>query len=74
MPTKRDLFWRLRLLGWREIWAILIVAALAAAGIAAMMLPYNGNTNFGFGPEWECTSVAQGDPVCVKRGAAAASD
>jgi hypothetical protein len=23
--------------------------------------------NAGFGPDWECTPMPQGDPVCVKR-------
>jgi hypothetical protein len=24
-------------------------------------------TNAGFGPDWDCTSVGKGDPVCVKK-------
>jgi hypothetical protein len=25
------------------------------------------SANFGFGPEWQCTPVAQGGPVCIKK-------
>jgi hypothetical protein len=25
------------------------------------------SSNFGFGPDWQCTPVAQGDPVCIKK-------
>ncbi|ESY66284.1 hypothetical protein X742_19070 [Mesorhizobium sp. LNHC232B00] len=32
-----------------------------------MLFPGLGkNTNFGFGPEWQCTPMAKGDPICVK--------
>ncbi|ESX74611.1 hypothetical protein X754_19795 [Mesorhizobium sp. LNJC403B00] len=24
------------------------------------------DTNFGFGPEWQCTLMPKGDPICVK--------
>jgi hypothetical protein len=66
MRHKRDLFWRLRLLGPREIAGILFVVGLAAVIITVMMLPYR-SPNFGFGPDWACTSAGQGDPVCVKK-------
>jgi hypothetical protein len=23
--------------------------------------------NWGFGPEWDCTSVGRGEPVCIKK-------
>jgi hypothetical protein len=65
MQKRLDLFWRFRLMGWREIAAAVIVLGLAAVLIAAELLPYRSH-NFGFGPEWECTSAGQGEPVCVK--------
>jgi hypothetical protein len=40
------------LIGW---------AALAGGGF------YRLKPNFGFGPDWNCTYVGQGDPVCVKQ-------
>jgi hypothetical protein len=24
-------------------------------------------TNYGFGPEWDCSGRSNGDPVCIKR-------
>jgi hypothetical protein len=24
-------------------------------------------TNAGFGPEWDCTVVPQGEPICIKK-------
>jgi hypothetical protein len=62
MRRHRDWFWRLRLLGPREIAGIVIVVALVA-----MSVPFR-SPNSGFGPEWDCQAQAQGDPVCIKKG------
>jgi len=42
------------------------VALLGAAAVAAIMGPQM-RTNAGFGPEWDCTSNARGEPICIKR-------
>ena len=52
----------------RELAAIVVVAAVVAVFLALTFLPYR-SPNFGFGPEWDCTSPGQGESVCVKRGA-----
>jgi hypothetical protein len=43
------------------------LAILALAAICFIYIPNWARTNAGFGPEWECTSVGKGDPVCIKR-------
>jgi hypothetical protein len=47
----------------------LVVAILVLIAVGVTIYPgkFGQTTNAGFGPEWECTSVPQGDPVCLKR-------
>ena len=46
---------------------LLMVAIFAAVATVLALFPRLGkNTNFGFGPEWQCTPMAKGDPICVK--------
>lgn len=65
MPRKRDLFWRLRLLGPREIAGIAIMISLVATALAVSLFYHR--QNFGFGPEWDCNNPGAGGPVCVKK-------
>lgn len=49
-----------------------IVLGLALVGAVAFLAIRFGNVpqqraNAGFGPDWQCTAVGQGDPVCVKK-------
>lgn len=46
---------------------LLMVAVLGGLVVALLLFPGLGkNTNFGFGPEWQCAPMAKGDPICVK--------
>ncbi|ESY06843.1 hypothetical protein X753_14045 [Mesorhizobium sp. LNJC399B00] len=36
------------------------------SGLSVLFPGLGKNTNFGFGPEWQCTPMAKGDPICVK--------
>ena len=60
------MFW-LTLTG-RDIGGILLALALLAAVVLAsvtrpMVL---AKTNYGFGPEWDCSYPGGGGPMCVK--------
>jgi len=49
-----------------DIAGILFMAAVfALLGYVALFHPLRDG-NFGFGPDWQCTSVGQGDPICVR--------
>jgi hypothetical protein len=71
MPVK----WRGRFglslypLRWRDILAIVVLAGcLVLLTIAAHFGYLKGPTpvNFGLGPDWTCTYVSGGEPVCTK--------
>ena len=50
-----------------DISGIVIVAlVLAAIVFVGLFFPRLGQQNFGFGPEWQCTRMEKGDPICVK--------
>jgi hypothetical protein len=62
--------WFLLTLRLRDILGAAFVLAVVGVFIFLMIAFPNGvrqATNAGFGPEWECTFVAKGDPVCVKK-------
>ena len=49
---------------------LLILAAII--GIFAVVVTYAPDMNYRsasarFGPDWQCTPQAQGDPVCIKK-------
>jgi hypothetical protein len=53
-----------------DVLAILLCLALicvVAIGLIWFPQLQNSGSNAGFGPEWECKSVPQGDPICVKK-------
>jgi hypothetical protein len=58
-----------------DVTAIILTIALIAGVFiftTLVKIPILAPTwNNGFGPEWECTSVGQGDPVCIKKPLAA---
>jgi hypothetical protein len=43
-----------------------ILGIFAAVVIYAPDIQYR-SANAGFGPDWQCTPQAQGDPVCIKK-------
>ena len=45
----------------------IVFMALMCAVIAffLLVLPPRDH-NFGFGPEWQCTRMGEGDPICVR--------
>jgi hypothetical protein len=54
----------------------IILAVVLIAGVliftTLVKIPNLASTrNDGFGPEWDCTSVGKGDPVCIKKPLAA---
>jgi len=51
----------------REAFAALVLIALVGALAFAFIKYPVGSREAGFGPEWDCKYVGQGDPVCIKR-------
>jgi hypothetical protein len=50
-----------------DVVAFLLLAVLVAAVLAVYVRFPFGVGNWGFGPDWECISPGQGDPVCTKK-------
>lgn len=50
-----------------DIAGILFVAILLGAVVLALLLVPKLEQNFGFGPEWRCAPMGEGDPICVRR-------
>ena len=58
-------------MNWRDprpgdLKGILLMVAVFAGLVVAILLGLGKNTNFGFGPEWQCAPMTKGDPICVK--------
>jgi hypothetical protein len=47
--------------------AIALIILIGWAALAGVGDLYRSRSNFGFGPEWNCTYVGNGEPVCVKQ-------
>ncbi|AZO70580.1 MAG: hypothetical protein E5V92_18000 [Mesorhizobium sp.] len=45
---------------------LLMAVVLAAIVFVLLFFPQRGQQNFGFGPEWQCARMEQGDPICVR--------
>ncbi|MDG4896270.1 hypothetical protein P9272_22115 [Mesorhizobium sp. WSM4976] len=45
---------------------LFIAAFCAAVALALLFFPRRAERNFGFGPEWQCARMAEGDPICVR--------
>jgi hypothetical protein len=54
----------------REVVAALVLIVLVGIAAFAFITYPVGSRPTNFGPEWDCTYVGKGDPVCVKRPAA----
>ena len=56
-----------------DIAAIIFAVLFASFAVFTLVRPpnYARIWNNGFGPEWHCTSVGRGEPVCTKRPLAA---
>jgi hypothetical protein len=55
-----------------DVVSILVLTLAAIAVIAAIFVlnksPRSDRmTNWGFGPDWQCTHPGKGDPVCIKK-------
>lgn len=61
------MYWR-HLITRRDIFAVLLIIVLIV-GLLYMgtFHPRLAEANHGFGPEWTCLPVGEGDPVCFKR-------
>jgi hypothetical protein len=48
-----------------------LIVALALGGILAFVsaryVDLGRLSNYGFGPEWQCTRQARGDPICIRK-------
>ena len=44
---------------------LLMAVVLAVIASVLLFLPLREH-NFGFGPEWQCARMEQGDPICVR--------
>ena len=58
-----------RLWTWKDMVGFLLVMGLIAGMCLVLIDPQSPlkRTNHGFGPEWECRSMIEGDPVCIKK-------
>jgi hypothetical protein len=57
-----------RLWTWKDIAGVALGTLLVGGMIYWGLFVPHTNTNFGFGPEWDCRLPAPGyDPVCVKK-------
>jgi hypothetical protein len=45
---------------------LLMAVVLAALVFVLLFFPQPLEQNFGFGPEWQCTRMGEGDPICVR--------
>ena len=62
------MWWRTLRLG--DIAAI-VLAVVVIGGLVYQAVEFRGRgigpSNWGFGPEWECTNPGKGEPVCLKK-------
>jgi hypothetical protein len=42
---------------------LITIAVLALGGPPSL----RARANWGFGPEWDCTSLGRGEPLCIKK-------
>jgi hypothetical protein len=46
---------------------VLLVVCLIALRFIWFPRNFQPNSATGFGPEWDCTFVAKGEPICIKK-------
>ena len=71
-PMLRQLRNRLKHPSFRDLLCVLAVVGILGvffwfAELSPVSNPAGPGMNFGFGPDWDCKSVGDGDPVCIKR-------
>ena len=50
-----------------DVMGLLFVVALLCLIATAAILGPQQRTNAGFGPDWDCTAVPKGEPICIKK-------
>jgi hypothetical protein len=56
-----------RLWSWRDVIAFTVVIVGLAALFLYVIPVFPMPKNFGFGPEWDCRPVPNGEPICTKK-------
>lgn len=46
---------------------IVVLLGLISSGFFYRFRNYEWPINYGFGPEWDCTLVPNGQPICIKK-------
>jgi hypothetical protein len=55
-------------IGRSDVLGIVFCAAILGLVLfASLKFPGWQTRSAGFGPDWECTAMAKGDPVCIKK-------
>ncbi|SFO70251.1 hypothetical protein SAMN03159463_02745 [Mesorhizobium sp. NFR06] len=49
-----------------DILGVVFMALICAAIVFVLLVLPPRDHNFGFGPEWRCARMGEGDPICVK--------
>jgi hypothetical protein len=49
------------------VFAVLMIGAALLASVVHFSNGGLRRTNWGFGPDWECTAQAKGEPTCIKK-------
>ena len=49
-----------------DVAGILFMVAVFAVLVLLLLFFPRRERNFGFGPEWQCAGMEQGDPICVR--------
>jgi hypothetical protein len=75
MATQLRWIWAWLASSRRDVVAVILLVVLAGAVAVAVLIwsPATAPVSE-FGPDWNCTHVGYGDPVCVKKPTAIARD
>jgi len=61
-----EMIWRFSSISRRDLIALVLCAAVAVM-ILLFAARFPNSANWGFGPDWNCENVPQGEAVCIKR-------